>query len=106
MYFRVGRSNRAGLVFFPVAGWENAYVPDIDKFAEVVRHIVLHYNKGWADGYHYGIRYWEIWNEPDFKPFWNGTPDAVPRAVREDCPGHPLGRRPRQDRRTGEHDAQ
>jgi xylan 1,4-beta-xylosidase len=75
VYFRVGRSNRAGLVFFPVPGWENAYVPDIDKFAEVVRHIVLHYNKGWAGGYHYGIRYWEIWNEPDFKPFWNGTPE-------------------------------
>jgi xylan 1,4-beta-xylosidase len=75
VYFRVGRSNRGGLVFFPVPGWDNAYVPDIDKFADVVRHIVMHYNKGWASGYHYGIGYWEIWNEPDFKPFWNGTPE-------------------------------
>jgi hypothetical protein len=35
---------------------------------------VLHYNRGWANGYHYGIRYWEIWNEPDLgKLFWTGT---------------------------------
>ena len=35
--------------------------------------MVMHYNKGWADGYHYNIQYWEIWNEPDFLPFWRGT---------------------------------
>ena len=32
-----------------------------------------HYNDGWARGYHLGIRYWEIWNEPDLIPFWAGT---------------------------------
>lgn len=48
---------------------------DFDRYAQVVRHIVLHYNRGWAHGYHYEIRYWEIWNEPDLgKVFWSGTP--------------------------------
>jgi hypothetical protein len=61
VFFRVGRSNRAGLDF-ATAGWQNSYVPDIDKFALVVKHVVMHYNKGWANGFHYGIKYWEIWN--------------------------------------------
>jgi len=43
------------------------------KWAEVCKHVVMHYNDGWADGYHYNITYWEIWNEPDLKGFWNGT---------------------------------
>ncbi len=46
-----------------------------DRYAAIVEHIVLHYNRGWANGYHYGLRYWEIWNEPDLgKLFWGGTP--------------------------------
>ncbi len=43
------------------------------KWAEVCKHIVMHYNDGWNNGYHYNITYWEIWNEPDLKGFWNGT---------------------------------
>ncbi len=43
------------------------------KWAEVCKHIVMHYNDGWADGFHYNISYWEIWNEPDLSGFWNGT---------------------------------
>jgi xylan 1,4-beta-xylosidase len=72
VYFRVGRTNRAGIDFANQV-WFNSYVPDTDKFAEVVRHVVMHYNKGWAGGYHFNIQYWEIWNEPDFQPFWRGT---------------------------------
>ncbi len=69
VFFRVGRS----ATFTP--GFPNNVVPpDFDKYAEVVKHVVLHYNKGWANGAHYGIRYFEIWNEPDFVPFWSGTP--------------------------------
>lgn len=74
VFFRVGRTNRAGIDFANQV-WFNSYVPDIDKFAEVVKHVVMHYNQGWAKGYHYNIQYWEIWNEPDFKPFWRGTPE-------------------------------
>jgi hypothetical protein len=49
----------------------------------------MHYNHGWANGFHYAIRYWEIWNEPDIREFWSGTPeeyfrlyDTVARALK------------------------
>lgn len=64
VFFRVGRSNIFGSGDVP---------PDFDKYAEFVKHIVMHYNKGWANGFEYGIKWWEIWNEPDFTPFWSGT---------------------------------
>lgn len=35
------------------------------KWATICEHIIRHYNEGWADGFHYDIEYWEIWNEPD-----------------------------------------
>ncbi len=47
--------------------------PDFSVWAEVCRHVVMHYNEGWAEGYRYDIRYWEIWNEPDLDGFWAGT---------------------------------
>ncbi len=34
----------------------------------------MHYNQGWAKGFNYGIRYWEVWNESDLRIFWSGTP--------------------------------
>ncbi|MCL2517704.1 MAG: hypothetical protein FWF15_03985 [Oscillospiraceae bacterium] len=49
------------------------------KWERICEHIILHYNEGWADGYHFGIEYWEIWNEPDNEPeigdnpMWRGT---------------------------------
>ena len=47
---------------------------DMDKFAEVAGHVALHYNNGWANGFHFNIRYWEVWNEADLQPFWrDGT---------------------------------
>ncbi len=54
---------------------------DFKKWARICEHIVRHYNEGWADGFHYGIEYWEIWNEPDGNPklemnqMWRGTPE-------------------------------
>ena len=88
VFFRVGRSNIVSFGGgFPFV---NSYVPpDLDKYAQIVKHVVMHYNKGWANGFHYGIRYWEIWNEPDILPFWAGTPTQyhelymkVARAIR------------------------
>ncbi|MDD6485298.1 MAG: hypothetical protein PUF72_12180 [Clostridiales bacterium] len=38
---------------------------DFGKWARICEHIILHYNHGWADGFEYGIKYWEIWNEPE-----------------------------------------
>jgi len=50
---------------------------DYEKWARICEHIVAHYNEGWADGFRYGIEYWEIWNEPDdgmrISQMWNGT---------------------------------
>lgn len=63
IYYRVGRSY--GSDFSPPA--------DFDKYAEVVKHVAMHYNQGWANGFHYQIRYWEFWNEPE--GFWTGTPE-------------------------------
>ncbi len=53
---------------------------DYAKWARICEHIIMHYNEGWADGFHYNIEYWEIWNEPDninVQPseLWSGTPE-------------------------------
>jgi xylan 1,4-beta-xylosidase len=62
VYYRIGRS----------FGANTNPPPDFDKFASVVMHIAMHYNQNWDDGFHYRIRYWEFWNEPEL--FWSGTP--------------------------------
>lgn len=54
---------------------------DFRKWALVCEHIIRHYNEGWADGHHWNIRYWEIWNEADLAQYdpednrltWGGT---------------------------------
>ena len=47
---------------------------DCEKMAEIFAGIVRHYNQGWAEGFHYGIAYWEIWNEPDMVPLmWDNS---------------------------------
>jgi para-nitrobenzyl esterase len=77
--FRIGRS----------IGADPTPPADLNKYAQIARHIVLHYNRGWNDGFHYGLRYWEVWNEPDFRVFWTGAPqqyyelyEKVARAVK------------------------
>jgi len=40
---------------------------DNKKWAVVAEHIIRHYNEGWANGYHWNIRYWEVWNEPNLE---------------------------------------
>ena len=46
---------------------------NFSKWAEICKHIVMHYNEGWNNGFFYNIAYWEIWNEPDITGFWNGS---------------------------------
>jgi len=53
---------------------------DFKKWAVICEHVIRHMNEGWGNGHHYGIRYWEIWNEPDLdaddsknKRCWGGT---------------------------------
>ena len=50
---------------------------DYQKWARICEHIIRHYTEGWADGFHYNIRYWEIWNEADggSRNQWQGTPE-------------------------------
>jgi len=38
---------------------------DYAKWARVCEHVIRHYTEGWANGFTWKIRYWEIWNEPD-----------------------------------------
>ena len=46
---------------------------DFAKWARICEHVVRHYNEGWANGYRWNIEYWEIWNEPENPPMWQGT---------------------------------
>ncbi len=50
---------------------------DFEKYARICLNIIRHYNSGWADGFYYDLKYFEIWNEPDlFEKMWNGgTPE-------------------------------
>lgn len=49
------------------------------KWAVICEYIIRHYTEGWADGFKYDIKYWEIWNEPDNyeepneNQMWKGT---------------------------------
>ena len=72
-FYRLGASIEHGYKY-------GTYPPkDTLKWARICEHIIRHYNEGWADGFHYGIEYWEIWNEPDCynadgsNPCWQGT---------------------------------
>jgi hypothetical protein len=77
VFYRLGRS------------WSADPSPpaDFDKYAHIVKHVAMHYNDGWSHGFHYKIRYWEFWNEPDLmkawgpdlEPFWSGTPEQFYR---------------------------
>ncbi len=74
-YFRLGVTieNYAKIKAYRI------YPPkDFSKWARICEHIIRHYNEGWANGFTYGIEYWEIWNEPDSGPgdvseMWLGT---------------------------------
>ena len=47
--------------------------PDADKWALIVRHIVLHYSAGWNKGSRNQVRYWEVWDAPDSDRSWRGS---------------------------------
>lgn len=76
VFYRLGAS---------IEHWSKKYntLPPADygKWAEVCAKIIEHYNHGWNAGFHHGIEYWEIWNEPDLRegqpasnrPTWGGT---------------------------------
>lgn len=61
--------------------WRKAYrvnpPEDPLKWAKICAGIIRHYTKGWANGFHYDMKYWEIWNEPEStngrRVMWTGT---------------------------------
>ncbi len=72
---------------------------DPEKWAAVCLGIIRHYNEGWANGFHYGIRHWEIWNEPENRPaMWSGTDEdylrlyrTAARAIKREFPSLKVG---------------
>jgi xylan 1,4-beta-xylosidase len=72
---------------------------DLEKWARICLGVVRHYNEGWANGARHGIRYWEIWNEPENRPvMWSGTDEdyfqlyrVTSRTIRKEFPQLKLG---------------
>lgn len=66
LFFRLGES------------WRGVPSPRMspEKWARLACNVVRHFNQGWANGYHLGIHYWEIWNEPNGGHFWNDSDEA------------------------------
>jgi len=46
---------------------------DFEKWAKICVNIIRHYNDGWNKGFHWNIKYFEIWNEPEGGCMWRGT---------------------------------
>ncbi len=73
---------------------------DYTKWAKICVNIIKHYNEGWADGFNYGIKYWEIWNEPNLPDGhnWSGTLEeycnlyiTAATYIKEQCPNICIG---------------
>ena len=47
---------------------------DNEKIARICERIIAHYNKGWANGFKYNIKYVEIMSDVDTPRAWTGTP--------------------------------
>lgn len=72
IYYRLGESIEH---YSRSRYWVNP-PPDFDKWARICVNIIRHYTEGWANGFHYDIEYWEIWNEPaNGREQWTGTRD-------------------------------
>lgn len=73
---------------------------DVAKWAKICVNIIRHYNDGWANGHHYNIKHWEIWNEPEANTagMWTGTLEqyfqmyeAAARAIKAHDPSLKVG---------------
>jgi hypothetical protein len=64
---------RLGESIEPWTRYHNHPPKDAQKWAKICVNIIRHYNEGWANGFHHGIKYWEIWNEPEAGFMWTGT---------------------------------
>jgi hypothetical protein len=73
--YRLGESIESRSREYSNGGFYVQPPKDFAKWAKICVNIIRHYNDGWANGFHYGIKYWEIWNEPGDKipGMWPGT---------------------------------
>lgn len=69
IYFRLGET----IEHQPRMMWNRPERWTPELMAKVCVNIIRHYNEGWADGFHWDIRYWEFWNEPNGPKNWTGT---------------------------------
>jgi len=73
VFYRLGTSiEHSGLK--PEQKHFNSLPPaDYAQYAEVLAGIIRHYTRGWANGFHFDMPYWEIWNEAENDPTcWKG----------------------------------
>lgn len=70
-----------------------------NNIGEVFKRTVMHYNDGWDNGFHYNIKYWNVWTEPD-GGFWNHNQssttyfrmyEAVGNSIKSFDPGLKVG---------------
>ena len=71
---------------------------DPEKWARICLNIIRHYNEGWADGLHLGIRYWSVWEEPDNEKLFDGPFEkymelysVVAKAIKKEFPELKVG---------------
>ncbi len=71
-YYRLGTTIENNAL---IKAYHTVPPKDFAKWARICEHVIRHYTEGWADGFCYNIRYWEIWNEPEVQNqmMWNGT---------------------------------
>jgi len=69
-----------------------------DRFADLCIGIIRHYDKGWANGFEYGVRYYEIWNEPNSIALWDKSYEEfcrfyahVAKRIKAGCPWIKIG---------------
>ena len=69
-----------------------------DRFADLCIGIIRHYDKGWANGFEYGVRYYEIWNEPNSIALWDKSYEEfcrfyahVAKRIKAGCPWIRIG---------------
>ena len=75
-YFRIGIGYDAAHGIYSAAPKDPDGI-NFTKFAEVCKRTVMHFNKDWptGKGKSLGIKYWEVWNEPD-GGFWRDSVNA------------------------------
>ncbi|MBQ6328026.1 MAG: hypothetical protein IJI35_03345 [Kiritimatiellae bacterium] len=63
--------------FFKIKRLRSFPPKDYAKWARICEHVIRHYTEGWANGFHYKMTYWEIWNEADRPegegPLWSAS---------------------------------